>query len=237
MSVLYSDQECKSDIDFSNNNICVVNLERRPDRLTGFNKYCKFNSFEIIKAFDGKLLVKPDTDQNKKELYWFHNKFNKNLKGGEKGCFISHINIYEKMINNNIPYTIIFEDDVIFDVKDHDKWLYELLNLIKKSNIDNYYIYLGGHQRNNHNKTDYTKVCLTRNLNNRGTFAYIISLITATKLYNAFIKSDKIYRPIDEWTAQIQRPHIQMYNCTPSICYANPNNTIDSDIRGRGAPR
>ena len=32
---------------------------------------------------------------------------------GELGCFMSHISIWQKMIDSNIPYSVIFEDDVV----------------------------------------------------------------------------------------------------------------------------
>lgn len=61
--------------------------------------------------------------------------FNNNvLTSGEKGCLLSHLFLYQKCINENLPYITIFEDDVIlgtnakqFFVK--DQWLKERFDL------------------------------------------------------------------------------------------------------------
>lgn len=38
---------------------------------------------------------------------------NQRLSQGEKACFLSHVCLWQKMIDENTPYTVIFEDDVI----------------------------------------------------------------------------------------------------------------------------
>jgi len=90
----------------------VINLKRRPDRLATFYKNCPIpnESIEVVYGFDSK---SPEME-NKKEQHLFNNKLNKLRKPGERGVFISHLRIWKKMVNENIPSAMIFEDDAHF---------------------------------------------------------------------------------------------------------------------------
>ena len=37
---------------------------------------------------------------------------NQRLSGGEKGCFLSHVILWQKMLDENLDYIAIFEDDI-----------------------------------------------------------------------------------------------------------------------------
>ena len=37
------------------------------------------------------------------------------LRSGEIGCFLSHLEVWKHMIENNISYAIVLEDDSIID--------------------------------------------------------------------------------------------------------------------------
>ena len=43
---------------------------------------------------------------------WVNSRYNRKLGLGEIGCALSHRKIYEKMVNENIEWAIIFEDDI-----------------------------------------------------------------------------------------------------------------------------
>lgn len=58
-------------------------------------------------------------------------KENQRLSNGEKGCFLSHVYLWQKMIDENIEYLAIFEDDVYLGENadlflNDDKWLKEI---------------------------------------------------------------------------------------------------------------
>lgn len=78
---------------------------------------------------------------------------NQRLSNGEKGCFLSHVCLWQKMIDDNIQYLAIFEDDVYlgenadlflnqedwlnninFDIIKLETWQ-ELVHLDKQSHI------------------------------------------------------------------------------------------------------
>jgi glycosyl transferase family 25 len=88
----------------------VINLKRRADRLEQFFKRCPYTDVEVIQAFDGK----NPQNENKKERKLI-SKFPQDRQPGAIGCSISHLRIWKKMINENIPMAMIFEDDCEFD--------------------------------------------------------------------------------------------------------------------------
>jgi glycosyl transferase family 25 len=90
----------------------VINLKRRPDRLEQFFQRCPYprETLEVIEAFDGKFPL----NESKKERKLLK-KFPSCRQPGAVGCSISHLRIWKKMINENIPIATIFEDDALFD--------------------------------------------------------------------------------------------------------------------------
>jgi glycosyl transferase family 25 len=48
-------------------------------------------------------------------------KFDSRLNNGEKGCGQSHINVWRHIVNENLPYALVLEDDACFDTNWRDK--------------------------------------------------------------------------------------------------------------------
>lgn len=90
----------------------LINLERRPDRLM-FVKQQLENlniAFERVNAVDGNCL----TDEQK--AFFNQKRFALECKrkavNGEIGCALSHQTVWQRMVDENIPYALILEDDV-----------------------------------------------------------------------------------------------------------------------------
>lgn len=64
---------------------------------------------EFFSAINGTLLTKDALTQ------LVHDYDHAALTKGEIGCALSHLNIYKKMIAEDLPYALILEDDVILD--------------------------------------------------------------------------------------------------------------------------
>ena len=52
------------------------------------------------------------------------------LTGGELACFMSHVSVWQKMVDEQLPYVAIFEDDVLlgeraFDIFNSSSWIQE----------------------------------------------------------------------------------------------------------------
>jgi len=100
----------------------IINLERNPERWKICEERVKeagFTNYQRVIGVDGK-----DSDTLQKEWEKLNNpKFADwdtefVTYPGKQGCFLSHFKIWKEIIENKIPYTLIFEDDVLF----HPKW-------------------------------------------------------------------------------------------------------------------
>jgi len=218
----------------SNNiNKCVINLKKRTDRLKKFFHNCPFDDVEIIYGFDGK---NSDAENNYDKLKM--EKFNK-LKLGEIGCFISHIRIYEYMINNNIELMLIMEDDAIFCDNFINKFDLIKTELENKQNI----IFIGGRFTSNYVtfKKDYIKISnkkyiikhnkLSKSSDlDRTTHAYLIFKKCALNLLNQFNKSTNITDPFDHWLIKtLKKNNLDIHSTLPLLCHSPFIG--DSDIR------
>ena len=82
----------------------VINLKRRPDRLESFRKDCPLQNVQVVEAFDA----------SKEDHELIHSRFNKLQFPGEKGCWLSHLLLWEKIVKEGLPHALIFEDDAKF---------------------------------------------------------------------------------------------------------------------------
>ncbi|WP_434353972.1 glycosyltransferase family 25 protein [Psychrobacter sp. HD31] len=92
----------------------IVSLKSDIQRRTHIEKM--FNSLDILFQFFDAV-----NKQNLSDiLNQYPIKFKENsLTQGEQGCFMSHYLLWQKMLDKNIPYMIIAEDDVILSRKTH----------------------------------------------------------------------------------------------------------------------
>ena len=149
--------------------IFIINLKSRNDRLKNmkllvdslnFDK----NKIEIFEAIVGKEL-KDDEIINILSITSLDTLYNKSTNHkdirtkGAIGCYLSHLKIWEKIINENLENVLIFEDDIVSDVdikefeeyihsipQDYDvallSWFslwFDLLNNPKKNTVINNY--------------------------------------------------------------------------------------------------
>lgn len=91
--------------------IFVVNLKRRPDRKQLIESRLSdlgIQNYEIIEAVDGYELPEDLSGVYDEQLSRHVHRL---LKRTEVACALSHINIAKKMIEDNIDYAVILEDD------------------------------------------------------------------------------------------------------------------------------
>lgn len=184
----------------------VVNLEFNLDRrnymlslLEGLGQKADF-----IKAVDGKRLSEKDlsTIYDKEEAL---RNLGRELTLGEIGCALSHIEIYKIIVEKNISYALILEDDisinfnlskVIGNLIKVDKW--DLILLGHHSGLDNDYTQKSELSFWGRVKIlpDY-KICRLCG-KGYGTYGYIITLNGAKKLLS---QTKLITKPIDFYTS------------------------------------
>ena len=88
--------------------VFVINLERSTDRKAILEERAKIVGLDIefIKAVDGRTLSDSEIESHTQPLNYAYMR-------GEVGCALSHQKIYRKIIEEDIPYALILEDDVI----------------------------------------------------------------------------------------------------------------------------
>ena len=59
--------------------------------------------------------------------------FSNHDKQPSNSCFYKHQRVYEDMLNNNIPYAIVFEDDVVLE----KYTVKQLTNIVKELHFNN----------------------------------------------------------------------------------------------------
>jgi glycosyl transferase family 25 len=114
--------------------IFVINLDHRADRLEFLtNQLKKFDlSFDRIPAINGNFLTSPYPIANYKRFLLNQKR---PIVPGEIGCAESHRLIWKKMLDENISYALILEDDVkisseIIEFIKEKYWInYDFINL------------------------------------------------------------------------------------------------------------
>jgi GR25 family glycosyltransferase involved in LPS biosynthesis len=116
----------KDEIDMSDMDVYLINLERNSDRLSYFVKQymtsdLKYKQFNRIHAVDGKTLELESKVSTRAyaeileiESAGYRTKHYQ-LTRGAVGCYLSHMKTYEQVANGSTQYAMIFEDDVIID--------------------------------------------------------------------------------------------------------------------------
>lgn len=211
----------------------VINLKRRPDRLEKFFTRCPYpkDSIEVIQAFDGKSI----NDETKKERKLVH-KFKAGLPMGAVGCFISHLRIWKKMVNDNIPVAMIFEDDAQFNENFYD--FMESMEIPEKVNL----LYFGGRFSKNVTIPDYAMESINNKvyrhitepwdmrLHERTTHGYILTSKLAKFLINAFDIYDENVQAVDYFMVHtLKNLNIAYHSTYPLVCWSPM--VGDSDIR------
>ena len=84
---------------------------------------------------------------------------------GEIGCALSHLKIYQKTVDEDIPYALILEDDTVFDTE-FPKYLKEIENFLSQ----------------NLNLETNKRISLYKMRAGTGTYGYVITKAAAKKL-------------------------------------------------------
>ena len=208
----------------------VINLKRRPDRLKQFQERCPYTDVEVVYGFDGKNIK----DESKKEIKFFNKfKMDQKIQYGAMGCTISHIRIWKKIIDQNLPMAMIFEDDTHFNenfkekmetiVFPEDGIIYFGGRFTKDFMIPKEYSLKINENINQSNVSNWNAM-----LHERTTHGYIITLKIA-KLLLLLIDFSKDFFEIDKFMIQKLKEILPIYNTIPLLCWSPMGG--NSDIR------
>lgn len=91
--------------------IFLINLARSKDRLACCR--AEFNKaglgFERIEAVEGADLTQ---EQIEKYYHWSKSDYYKELSRGEIACYLSHRKVWQKILDEQLDFAVIFEDDI-----------------------------------------------------------------------------------------------------------------------------
>ena len=161
--------------------IKIVNLKTRSDKKTNMIEQFSKNditNYEFFEAIDGKKIK----NSEKIQTLFEGNDFN--YKKGVIGCALSHIHLWNELINDiNSKYYVILEDDIELcdNFKQH---LDDVCKLFDKQNLE--HLALGEYDSNKQFPSlNATIDIYTKDLYNEGhiTFAYIISKQAVIKAF------------------------------------------------------
>jgi len=191
----------------SNNDAYLINIDSRKDRLYTVTNHFK-NRLNIIRTSAVYM-----TEDIKKEKYP-----NVNLRIGQLGCGLSHLNVVKKAVQDDLETVLILEDDCKpteyfsnwFPIK---KWL--------DSNLDKWDIFVGGNCKyfwdKDEKKSTIKPIC---SINTRIKLYYtkimcFQFLYINSRAYDRFLKWEyNMDDAIDNWPDKINMVTI---SCTPFI--------------------
>lgn len=203
--------------------IFVVNLQHDHDKKIHMEKILDSLDlkFEFIAAVYGKDLTQLQVDEVYDECL-SQAVFGRGLSLGELGCALSHLSIYQKMVNEGIETALILEDDV--DISDDIHDIFKSTEQFPK----NWELMLCGY----YSETATEKASLSSFWEKRyvtsshqsvrlveiayGTHGYIINHRGAKRLLKTL---KTITKPIDHYTGS--EHYLNMYALTPRIISLN----------------
>jgi len=153
------------------------------------------NKINIFNAVNGSKL--DINDLKEKNILANENNLSENYnhKVGEIGCYLSHLNIYKKIKENNRKgYTIIFEDDFFIKSDNLINDIQNAIDLLEAKNIDFDFLFLGNLNDNHSKNISDNLYYFDKNENLYGTHGYIVNNKNIDKIINNL---NIIKKPID----------------------------------------
>lgn len=119
--------------------IYVVSMKNSVERRESISSQLRFMGldfcfFDAINGYEVPSSLQKDVDNSQATAIW-----GKPLTPGEIGCALSHIEIYKKMVKENIPRCIIIEDDARLHI--HFRRIIE--NIISHNHSDIVFLHHG----------------------------------------------------------------------------------------------
>ncbi|CAD7286476.1 glycosyltransferase family 25 protein [Campylobacter suis] len=198
--------------------IFVINLKKDIEKKEKFIKTFEpiGLDYEFIEGIYGRGLSE---DELRKSVYDYDNCF---ITKGEVGCALSHLKIYQKIVDENIPYALILEDDTVFNSEFRNYLNILQVFLQTKQNYELVCLMYMVNSFKNFNIKINKEITLYKFVAGTGTYGYIITNAAAKKMLKA---NTPLILEADCW--------LQFYKlCGLNIYGLNKNIIETSDIDG-----
>lgn len=211
----------------------VINLEKNKERYERF-----MGSYDLkeipIERFDA--IVGKDLDPEKHLSKNAYNKLllmekrgyrtqHSELSRGAIGCYLSHVELYKKLINDNCEYYLIFEDDAILLPDSYNT----ILEILKTAPKDWDIINLSVGYGYTHYK-DFVSYEYIKYKHFYGTLCYIINKKGARKFLEEFESKPMTMQIDSKMSHMIQNDKLVMYGCK-NYCILERSYYIGTDIQ------
>lgn len=189
----------------------LINLDKDKDRLAAADAQLKKSgiSYERFTAIYAKELPQEEIEQKVNYFRWWCC-LGREILPGEVGCALSHYSLYQKMIDENIPYACILEDDIVLEsnfkptLNRVEQWLDAGMPQV---------VLLSNHSDEPEYGEEIRKVST-----GLCTESYIITQPAAKALLK---ENFPICVPCDHWGRWVKHGAIHLYLATPSVCRQN----------------
>lgn len=209
--------------------VFLINLDKNPERLAAADAQLRKVGvdYERFPAVYGKAL----SEEEKARVYddkWARRISGSSLNAGEIGCALSHIHIYERMVNDGIPYALILEDDVY-----PTPALPHVLAAIEQEvSLDESVVVLLGEGGGrgilgNRRKLKFSVYAIDEILGGLRTHAYVITLTAAKRLVPFLLP---IVMPADGWGRMVHYGQIRLYTVNPLVVAVDCSEGMGSTI-------
>ncbi len=192
--------------------VFVINMDQDKDRLEFAYKQAESNGYNLsrIPGVNGKEM----SPAQKKETvngfrFWCIN--GRKPLDGEIGCALSHINIYRKMIQENIPVACVLEDDIMIlsgfiqRLKNLEQQLMPRVPQVVRLNF-------------NGSEKSLPVDGLCRSYENTSACSYCITLAGAKALLNA---NYPLRTMSDNWPRFTKLNIVELYDTDKKVCWHN----------------
>ncbi len=204
--------------------VFVINLKRSPGRRVEMAARLDalgmpYSFFEGVDGSVTDTLHHPAYDRKRRLRY-----FGRDLRAGEIGCLLSHRNLYQHMVDNNIPAAVVLEDDTFLTpdfpsvidavMESKKKWdMVRFLEGAKAERLSRKVAALTG------------RYFLTRPPVSGGAYGYLLTL----KAARAFLaRMETNYVPVDIVHSYVWETGVETFGVVPSP--VAPDRETDSTI-------
>ncbi|GAA5192824.1 glycosyltransferase family 25 protein [Ferrimonas gelatinilytica] len=213
--------------------IYVINLERSKDRLRniGLQLDTLGLAFERIAAVDGVQLSAEALAQHYSATL-NQQQMHRQMQAGEIACYLSHRKVWQKMVDDQVPFAVVLEDDV--QVQPEIALFSQRVGAVA-DHWDVIKLFVGPNEKRVEKALSITPSCsLVANQKvPTSTAAQMVSLEGARKL---LVMSERFGRPVDWDIRRWWQYDLRVLGVSQSLAEpCEPESTIDKDSGNRKA--
>lgn len=198
----------------------LINLDKDVARLEAADAQLRKLriTYTRIPAVYGKELSQEERDAAVNKFRWWC-AMGRSVGIGEIGCALSHYQIYQRMIDENIPYACILEDDVILK-SEFSKQLQVIEQWLDTSKSQ--VVLLSNHT---------SEFCNDWQISPAKKDMYAEAYILTQQAAKALLKANlPMQTPCDHWGRWVKTKAIELYHAFPTVCTQDQTQFVSGTV-------